>query len=177
MIEEWRPVLGFEKRYEVSNIGRVRSLLNNKNNCRNIPKKVPKILRCQIKKGPYKYRLFIIRHKNKRKVVYVHTAILESFLCPRPKGHQGCHNNGNSLDNRLENLRWATPLENTLDKNKHGTMHKGEEIFSAKLNKIKVKEIRKRYSNGEKAKYLAKEYGINWRTIYSVVLRETWKHI
>lgn len=50
----------------------------------------------------------------------VHRLVLMTFAGP-PEGRQGAHINGKRGDNRIENLRWATPKENTLDKLDHGT--------------------------------------------------------
>ena len=38
---------------------------------------------------------------------HVHRIILESFVGPCPDGEECCHNNGDSGDNRLENIRWG----------------------------------------------------------------------
>ena len=61
------------------------------------------------------------RVKIQNKLKFVHVLVLESFVCPRPAGMQACHNNGNSADSRLENLRWDTPKNNVQDRKKHGT--------------------------------------------------------
>lgn len=57
--------------------------------------------------------------------VTVHRLVLEAFIGPRPPGMYGCHNNGNPTDNRLRNLRWATPRENVADMHRHGTSRWG----------------------------------------------------
>lgn len=49
-----------------------------------------------------------------------HVAVLTTFVGPRPPGMEACHNNGDGLDNRLENLRWDTRSANILDKIRHG---------------------------------------------------------
>lgn len=50
----------------------------------------------------------------------VHRLVLRTFAGP-PNGRQGAHNNGDRGDNRIENLRWATPKENAQDKLEHNT--------------------------------------------------------
>jgi hypothetical protein len=48
--------------------------------------------------------------------------VLRAFVGPRPATHyHAAHNNGRPHDNRLTNLRWATPKENDADKDLHGT--------------------------------------------------------
>lgn len=56
-----------------------------------------------------------------RKTMYVHRLVLLAFKGPCPKGHEGAHCNGNSFDNRLENLEYKTPSSNQLDRKSHGT--------------------------------------------------------
>ena len=45
--------------------------------------------------------------------ILVSHAVLSAWVCPRPEGMECDHINGNHLDNRLENLEWVTPAENT----------------------------------------------------------------
>lgn len=52
---------------------------------------------------------------------YVHKMVLETFVGPRPEGMDGCHRDGNSFNNSLENLEWGTKSSNTEDSVKHGT--------------------------------------------------------
>lgn len=56
-----------------------------------------------------------------RKTQYVHRLVLLGFKGPCPPGHEGAHLNGNSFDNRIENLDWKTPSANQLDRKLHGT--------------------------------------------------------
>lgn len=96
-IEIWKPVVGWEDSYMVSNLGRVK----NKNG---------KILSpCDNGKG-YKY---IQLNKKGRHKMYIHRLVAEAFL-PNPDNKPEIdHINGNPSDNRVfENLRWVTKLEN-----------------------------------------------------------------
>lgn len=61
------------------------------------------------------------------KLCWIHRLVLETFIGPASTNeHQAAHNNGVSHDNRLENLRWATPSENQADRILHGTDNRGE---------------------------------------------------
>ncbi len=55
------------------------------------------------------------------------------------------------------------------------TVRRGSRIEWAKLDEGKVREIRSRYSGGESAPTLAKEFGVYFGTIYKVIYRHTWK--
>jgi hypothetical protein len=62
-----------------------------------------------------------LRNGGKRRMAKVHQLVLEAFVGSRPGGMEGCHNNGDGTDNRVENLRWDTPSENNFDLVRHGT--------------------------------------------------------
>lgn len=55
-----------------------------------------------------------------RKDTYVHRMVLETFVGPCPEGLEACHNDGNPLNNRLDNLRWDTKSANAQDTLQHG---------------------------------------------------------
>lgn len=117
--EEWRPVVGYEDRYEVSNDGKIRS----------IPREfTDKIGRsCWIPRRelslPTRYtghKMASLRGDGNSKTYYVHRLVLEAFVGPAPDGMEACHNNGVPDDNRVENLRWDTRSANRLDRVTHG---------------------------------------------------------
>lgn len=99
--EEWRPIDGYEGVYEVSNLGRVRSL----------------------KFGKVRMRAFIdnlcgyfkvcLCRDGKKQLPYVHRLVALAFL-PNPSRDrvQVNHINSDSKDNRAENLEWVTQSEN-----------------------------------------------------------------
>ena len=69
---------------------------------------------------------------------FVHVLVLEAFIGPRPPKYQACHNNGDTTDNRLQNLRWDTVSNNHMDKHRHGTMQIGSKHSKAKLTETQV---------------------------------------
>lgn len=107
--EQWRPVVGFEKLYEVSDRGRVWSHHKHK-------------LLALSSRNPYTGHLSVSLHggDGTRKMCRVHRLVLEAFVGPCPPGQQCRHLNDISDDNRLENLCWGTPTENARDKIHNG---------------------------------------------------------
>jgi len=166
--EEWRPVVGFEGQYEVSSLGRVKSL----------PKTVlrgrgPFITKERIIGGRSRaagYPIVRIREKT----LYIHALVLESFVGPRPVGFEACHNNGDRTDNRSDNLRWDTPRSNQMDRAKHGTSNRGERCANARLTSAEALEIMK---STDRTCELAHRYGVAPQTICAIRKGRNWKHL
>jgi len=115
----------------------------------------------------------------KEKSVMAHRFVMEVFVGPCPVGTQCCHNNGNPADNRVENLRWDTQLNNIADRDRHGTTahQKGERHGGAKLTESDVLDIRARYAAGERGISIAASYGVSKGTVSRVALRQNWAHV
>jgi hypothetical protein len=178
-LERWLPVAGYEGFYEVSSHGRVRSLdreVLGKDGMIRLFR--GRVLRPGITPGGY---LKVVPSKNGIQVTLaVHSLVLESFIGPKPKGMEACHNDGNRLNNRLSNLRWDTPEANRHDITKHGTRPMGEHHPCATLTAIEVMNIREEFHQHRKrrknAEIIAERYGISWRTVYDIAMGRRWKH-
>lgn len=109
MQEEFRPVKGYEEVYEVSNLGRVKSLGNNK-------ARREKILKPSLVGGGYP-RVVLSKHKA-QKPYYVHTLVAIAFLNHKPNGHEIVvdHIDNIKTNNKSNNLQLLTQREN-LSKN------------------------------------------------------------
>ena len=119
--EEWRPVVGFEGKYEVSSLGRVRSLGRVMMRRNGVPKTIAGRVVSPFHVPPVGYRyVHLWDGTGKRFSRGVHTLVLEAFVGPRKSGMVGCHNNGDAADNSIENLRWDTRHQNNLDILRHG---------------------------------------------------------
>jgi hypothetical protein len=112
-----------------------------------------------------------------RRAVPVHRLVLEVFVGMRPAGLVCCHGNGNSLDNRLENLRWDTSRSNGQDAVKHGTTRRGEAHRCARLTVDQVREIRRLSQCGKSNRFLAELYSMSISGIKGIVYFRTWRHV
>lgn len=171
--ERWLPVRGYEGLYEVSDLGRVRSL-------------------DRIVSGPRTWRgriltptlnnvgyLGVMLSDGIRGVVLrrVHRLVLDAFCRPPRPGEQANHRDFNKTNNRLENLEWTTPRENHAHAKAGGRIAHGEQNANAKLTEKAVLEIRARASRGESQRALATEYGISQSNVFRIASRKLWRHV
>ncbi len=171
--EEWRDIEGYEGLYQVSNLGRVRSL---RNTCGRLLDE-PKIKKATKDHGGYLTVTFSVEYK--RKTYKVHRLVATAFI-PNPENKpQVNHINGVKTDNCVKNLEWCTARENMIHAFSVG-LNKGspgEKHHMAKLNNEQVAEIRRIYKKRDKefgAKALSEIYGVPPWTISAVVSNRTY---
>ncbi len=174
--ERWLPVPGYEGIYEVSDQGRVKSLARviKRNSGRDnpIPERILKPIMSR------RYPAVSLYGPNGFASPTIHALVMRAFVGPMPEGMQVAHNNGDRNDNRLCNLRYATAIENNLDKFAHGTVLRGEQFIFAKMTEQSVLEIRRLYATGEFSQQsLANKFGTEQTNISQIVRRKTWAHI
>src|SRR5437588_752798 len=102
--EVWRPVVGHENRYEVSNLGRVRSIKSR-------ARRGPGRLVGSLNRAGYKY-VRLSDDDGTSRLKEVHRMVLDAFHGPRPLLVPD-HLNDERSDNRIQNLEWVTPSENS----------------------------------------------------------------
>ena len=120
-MEKWKDVIGFEGLYQVSNLGRVKS--------------VDRVVRHNLG-GPKKVRGRILRLRSRGKCGHfavnlhkdghgwtasVHRLVLASFVGPCPEGKECLHGAAGISDNSVSNLKWGTREENQYDRHRDGT--------------------------------------------------------
>ncbi len=173
--EIWKPVVGYEGIYEVSNVGRIKSLqrIVHHDKCKT-KYCSERIMRFDVNYG---YNIVSIRINKKYKRVRVHRMVAEAFI-PNPE-EKPCvnHINGIKTDNRVENLEWCTDKENMEHAAANQLTSKGQSHYKAKLTDEQVVSIFKRVKGGEQGAEVAREFKVSPTAINLITQRKTWKHL
>lgn len=166
--EEWRDIVGFEGKYQVSNMGRARSL-DRIVQAPTGPQKWPgKILKPYVdtSNGYLHVNLALGGSGGGAKKRTLHSLVLTAFKGAAPAGMEACHNDGNRENPLLSNLRWDTRPNNAADRRRHGT-HRA----AAKLTPQQVEEIR---ASAGSSREVAEKYGVASSTIRAVRIGQNW---
>lgn len=169
--ERWLPVPGYEGFYEVSDTGCVRSVRHwTKAGWRG------GTVLSQFTDGDGYFRVNLSRLGSVRSRP-VHALVLMAFQGMPAKGQQGCHGPGGRTVNDTGNLYWGSAQVNSDDKNRDGTMARGERQGNARLRAADIRAIRERYAAGEGQLALARNYGISQPHVSRIILRQSWQHV
>lgn len=176
--EIWKPIPGFGDHYEASSLGNVR-----------VKERVivkPHSQSGELHRYTYPARVlklspdgkgYVYVHigvNGKKTKLTAHRAVLLAFVGPAPLGHEACHCNGRSDDNRPENLRWDTHLANNHDRLKHGTYSRGEQHPMSKFSESDIRRIRTGAISFKEAR---RELGISVAHFYRVKKGQGWAHL
>lgn len=168
--EIWGQYSDFD-RYLVSSFGRVK---DNKVGCIKLIGRRVKLLETDLRK---RYHHTSLRKGGIDYRFSIHTLVLLTFIGERPSGMYACHNNGISTDNRLVNLRWAPPKDNTSDAIEHGSFCQHQLNRSRNFTNGEISVIRS-YLHHSKLNYkLAEFYGVSYGVIYDIRNHRTYKHL
>lgn len=164
-VEVWKTIPDFPD-YQVSNFGRVRSLKNTK------------VRTLKSSKGCNGYLHVNLSKDGIKRCKLLNRLVLTTFIGEPPLNFQASHLDGSRDNNRLDNLRWESPQDNTLRKRLHGTDNKGERHNLAIITNDDVREIRRLSSLGYSQRKLAKMYGFSGHSSISYILRgQYWSHV
>lgn len=183
-MEEWRAI-PFSDCYEVSNMGRVRKVRHVIKDMKNLG-----LILKQSWGSNKKYAHVNIPIDGKRGPFRVNRLVCIVFHGDPPSfKHHAAHLNGDSLDNRAENLAWKTPKENEYDKRIHGTARIGEKHWSKTMperrargvghgkTKITDEDVRAIRLDPRNNSEVGRSYGLDKTTILNIRARKTWGHV
>jgi hypothetical protein len=177
MEEIWLPIIGYEGLYEVSNLGRVKSLPKTWMCCLNCLRyKGETIMKqCNVSEG---YSGVSLQCNSIKKLHLVHRIVAEAWVDNTLHKLQVNHKDGDKKNNRADNLEWVTHVENVSHACKSNLMLIGEMHPMAKLNNSDILDIRLSLKNGSMSKKeLAIKYNVGEANISVIARRVNWKHI
>jgi len=166
--EEWKSINNYEGLYEISTLGRAKTLNYNKT-------KEIRILKQGL--GSKGYLTICLYRLGTKFTRTVHSLVAKTFI-PNPDNKPDVnHKKGIKTDNRFFMLEWNTESENSQHSydNFFSVAAKGES-YKSKLTEKEVLEIR----NIKKPflqKDIAIQYGVDRVTISDIIRRKSWKHI
>jgi hypothetical protein len=167
--ELWKPISGYDNRYEVSDLGRVRRVKG-----RGSSKSHPRLLRPAPDTAGY-IRINIF-YEGKVYGNSVHQLVALAFIGPCPEGYEVNHIDLDKANNRVENLEYLSHLDNVRHAYASGSWNtaRGERSGNAKLTDAAVRSIR---SDARPQRVVAAEYGISQVSVCLIRQRKSWKHV
>lgn len=192
--EIWKPVPleDYEDFYEVSNLGRVRSLSRYVPNGSGYRLSRGRILKHRMSGSHTPYDSVMFSISQEKKQVLVHRLVLMAFLGPPPKNMETRHLDNNPRNNRLTNLEWNTHLNNMRDQDRFGTRARGlrhgrytqpestlrgEQQPKSKLTAAKVVKIKARLNKGHKQYLIARDYKVSASLVQAIKAGRAWRHV
>jgi hypothetical protein len=173
MTEQWRPVPGYEGRYEVSDAGRIRSLPRPKTIAGRTHQMRGRVLKAFCDTTTRYLCVNLCDGAAARKCA-VHVLVLEAFVGPRPEGMFGLHGDDNRQNPALSNLRWGTPADNAADMVANGNSCRGERSPKAVLTEEMARWIKE---SPQSSLALAPLLGVASSTIRAVRIGQNWSHV
>lgn len=177
-MEQWKSIQGYENYYEVSNLGRVRSVDRLVPHARHgFTKQSGKVLTPAETDGYLKVALSMNRSLRSFRV---HRLVAIAFVDNPDSLQEVNHKDGDKLNNQSSNLEWCTHSQNVKHAFDNGLSIalRGSENGNAKLAADDVIAIRSEYEYGKVTLlHLAKKYGCSKRNVLDIVHNRIWKHL
>lgn len=164
----WKIIPGFES-YEISEHGEVRRMVDGGS----------PIARAGKTLTPNKwgnYQRVCLHHNGIRSWQSVHRLVAMAFIGPAPSAeHQVAHYDGDKWNNHFSNLRWATAKENCADKERHGTIRRGEDCQASLYTRRQINAVRHAYEFGLSVDHISAILGTSSSHILRIIKGEVWR--
>lgn len=174
MKEIWKDIEGYEGIYQISNLGRVKSLIRViKRSDGKIKTFKERILKPALNTFGYPY--VNLSKQGKVKSFVVHRLVVKAFILNIGNKSDVNHINGIKTDNRVVNLEWNTRSENVQHAFDNGlNNNKGSKHTNSKLTEKEILEMRNSKLTQTE---LAKIYNVSQSVISNIKNRKIWNHI
>ncbi len=174
--EEWRPIAGYEGVYEVSSLGRVKSL----------GRVITKVWRGAPKRFFYREKIkriykapsglcSVVLHKDGHNLARkVHVLVAAAFIGKRPIGADIIHRNRDRSDNRPKNLKYVAPRVRYDECMIHDEVPRHTRHYRTTLTERDIAEIRGLAGTISQRK-IADRFGVQQPAISKILLGINWK--
>lgn len=163
MIEQWKPITGWEDLYSVSSLGRFKNI------------KTGRMRKTRANKEGY-CQIVLARNK-KQTALMAHRVVAQEFIGFSDKPEVN-HKDGNVGNNAVTNLEWSTRKENMQHAFHAGLWNPvGESNGNATLSLSKVHWIKYLLGYGANGSRLAKVLGVRPAAISKIKLGQSWAHV
>lgn len=175
--EEWRDVVGYEGSYQVSDIGRVKSVPRvykmKDGRRKNIKKEI--IMKFDIDKDGY-FKIGL-REKGKQRNFFIHRLVAQAFIKNPENKPQVNHIDGIKTNNSITNLEWVTHQENRTHAAENGLVPDqwGCKNPNVKISESKVRIIRELNKKGVKYSEISEIVGTSVSNVKNIIFGKTWK--
>lgn len=169
--EEWRPIVGAEDFYAVSNLGRVKRTARGKSTFPG------KILAAKRDSSGYRQVRLCLGALRSYRIVLVHHAVYGAFAGARPSDTEINHIDGDKLNNRVGNLEIVTHARNMGHASEAGLLRRGSDSPAAKMTEEGVRASKRLLMGGLSPTAIAESYGVNVACIWAIATGRTWRHV
>jgi len=156
-MEKWK-VYERDINYEVSSLGQVR--------------KVGSVMR---RKPRFNEHMYMRVNLSNQKSHMIHRMVTETFIKKTDGKNYVNHKNNIPWDNRVKNLEWVTPKENSEHAAKLGCYYNGARVHTSKVTEEQAKHIK--YIDKRSNTVIAEEYNMTRQNVSRIRCGKTWKHI
>ena len=175
-MEEWKPIVGYEGTYDVSNLGRIKRVGLPRDTRHSGGTKIGRILTLQA--GKYGYLRVILWKDGGYRLFLAHRLVAIAFLGKIPENHEVNHLDGNKQNNSILNLEYVTRSENNKHAYRTGLMHKGDNHCNACLTSEQVIQIVELHDHsGLGYRKLGQMFGVERTTIQAIIKGRSWSHL
>lgn len=178
MEEVWKPIIGLEGLYEISSLGRVKSLREMAATNKKFYYRGSIILKGSTTNNGY--RRVTLTDSNKRVIYQLLHRLLAIHFIPNPNNLPHInHKDGNKLNNSLDNLEWCTNRDNVIHAWENNLVdNRGEKCGTSKLKEFEVRDILQMSKDGYSKKDIHLKYNqVSQGMIGQIINRTKWKHI
>jgi hypothetical protein len=163
MIEQWKPITGWEDLYAVSSLGRFKNT------------KTGRMRKTQA--GTAGYCQIVLTRNRKQTCLMAHRVVAQEFIGFSDKPEVN-HKDGDKSNNHVSNLEWVTSKQNTQHAIATGLWNPvGEANENAKLSLSNVHWVKYLLGQGAVAARLAKVFGVQPAAISKINVGRSWAHV